>query len=667
MTAPAAGIGINGENLLFLLGLPRSGTTLLAEMLGNDPKILAPPEPWLMFAALEIGCVGVRHPAGSQSIGSAVRRFLGDDNLRKAQRDFAREAYNTQLADTGCAIFLDKTPRYYQIAGQIADLFPAARFIILRRNPVNVALSYRDSWNIDPFLLMRQAPDDPFVFDLLLGPRLLDRFAAYFPERQITVHYEALVDDPVKLLAEIYDFIGRKRSNRQLAEQIKLSHKRRADGDMGDRKILATQAVHRQSRDTWRSLAPEQLAQLLGWIGVDVVTDWGYAEMVQHAAASGMPVPDPRRAGQYRQQAQRLYDTRIADQIRAASLAQPLSEGEQADLGFIFSGSADYVESGMRGRLANLLAEHVALKLEAESIGRRLVAMEADLFARGTAVETLTRQLQEAEADRTARGQAMDLLTGQLNEAEKDRADRIKAIEQLGRQLREAETDRADRARAIETLSRQLEESEADRTARAGAIDKLTRQLREAEADRADRARAIEQLSRQLEESEADRTARAGAIDELTRQLREAEADRADRARAIEQLSRQLEESEADRSARAGAIETLSRQLQESEADRAARGAAIDKLGLQLQAAELDHAEAIKQLVTQLQESEIDRAARGEAMEKLSALLEVAEADRAARLAAVNQLEALLRESEADRAARGKAIEQLTAWLKAKP
>ncbi len=696
MTVPGPGIGTNGENLLFLLGLPRSGTTLLAEMLGNDPQILAPPEPWLMFAALEIGNAGVRHAAGSQSIGNAVRGFLGADSLQQARHNFARQAYDAKLADAGCAIFLDKTPRYYQIAGQIAALFPAARFIILRRNPANVALSYRDSWNIDPFSLMQQAPDDPVLFDLVLGPQLLDGFAAEFPQRQITVQYETLVDRPVDILGDIYDFIGRKRSKRQLAEQIKLHHKRRADGDMGDRKILATQTVHRQSRDTWRSLAPDDLARLLEWIGADVITHWGYADMLQFAAGSGMPTPDLRRTLLYRQQAQALYDARAVDQLRATSLAQPLSEGEQADLGFIFSGRADYVESGMRGKIAHLLTEHVALKQEAQSIGRRLMDMEADLLARGAAVETLTRQLAESETDRADRAKAIAKLTRQLRDVEKDRTARGQAIEALTRQLQESETDRAARGAEIERLGRQLQAADADH---AQAVQRLAEQLREAELDRAARAETIEQLGRQLQEAEADRAARGQAVEALTLQLRAAETDRAargaeierlgrqllladkDHAKAVKRLAAQLHVAEQDRAARGTAIEQVSKQLRDAEADRAARGVALEKLGRQLQAMEADHAQAVQRLAAQLRDAEADRAARGVALEKLgrqlqeteidharavawlTAQLHESEADRTARAEAIEQLGKQLQEAEADRAARGVALEKLSLQL----
>lgn len=555
-------ITADGANLLFLLGLPRSGTTLLAEMLGNDPAILAPPEPWLMFAALEAGNVSLRHAAGSQSAGNAVQRFSNDSDLRDARRRFAQDLYSRKLQESPAAFLLDKTPRYYQIAHEIADLFPAARFILLQRNPVNVALSYRDSWQIDPFALMDKAPDDPTLFDLVLGPTMLNDFVSRHPDRQITVTYEALVDHPEDVLGRIYDFIGRGRSRQELVAQTRLLHQGRSAGDMGDHKILETKAVHAASRDTWKTLEPADLTRLIQWIGADIFTHWGYADVL---AAAGLPLPDPERTTAYRQQAQGLYDARLRDRKRITSISLPLSEGEQADIAFILSGRADYLESGMRGRFAQLLADNVSRKLQLQESEQKLIQMDRDRTARGVAIETLTARLKESEADRAARGRGLETLTAQLKESETDRAARGRGLETLTAQLKEAEADRAARGQAIATLTAQLKEIEADHAARLESIQQLETLLRESETDRAARLVSIQTLETELQESETDRAARLTAIETLTAQLQASETNRAAREKDVETLTAQLQEAEADRAARLIAIEQLTAWLQEKK------------------------------------------------------------------------------------------------------
>ncbi|WP_408918067.1 sulfotransferase [Bradyrhizobium arachidis] len=59
----------------FLLGLPRSGTTLLAHLLQRHPAIMAPPEPWLMLALEAFGRVDHRHSAGASLVQAATSEF----------------------------------------------------------------------------------------------------------------------------------------------------------------------------------------------------------------------------------------------------------------------------------------------------------------------------------------------------------------------------------------------------------------------------------------------------------------------------------------------------------------------------------------------------------------------------------------------------------------
>ncbi|WP_280980463.1 sulfotransferase [Bradyrhizobium sp. ISRA463] len=94
----------------FLLGLPRSGTTLLAHLLQQHPDIAAPPEPWLMLALEAFGRLRHGHPAGSSLIEAAASEFLGRIDRNMVSRAFADAAYGQYLAAAGKRIIIDKTP-----------------------------------------------------------------------------------------------------------------------------------------------------------------------------------------------------------------------------------------------------------------------------------------------------------------------------------------------------------------------------------------------------------------------------------------------------------------------------------------------------------------------------------------------------------------------------
>ena len=142
-------VGETGENLVFVLGLPRSGTTLLCALLAAHEEICCPPEPWVMLALESLGTTNPSHPADAQVIGRAFRDFTGGGAPTPALRRFAADLYNHRLKKSGGSVMVDKTPRYYHVLPFIDRLFPKAKYLWLQRDPFDVAASYQKTWGID--------------------------------------------------------------------------------------------------------------------------------------------------------------------------------------------------------------------------------------------------------------------------------------------------------------------------------------------------------------------------------------------------------------------------------------------------------------------------------------------------------------------------------------
>src|SRR5688572_30624716 len=95
---------MDGQSLAFLMGVPRSGTTLLSHLLDSHPQIASPPEPWLMFAVQAMGAVHPLHPAGSQLIGEAYAQFVEGLDVGRAQAACATALYSEYLCREGKSI-----------------------------------------------------------------------------------------------------------------------------------------------------------------------------------------------------------------------------------------------------------------------------------------------------------------------------------------------------------------------------------------------------------------------------------------------------------------------------------------------------------------------------------------------------------------------------------
>ncbi len=113
---------------VFIVGMPRSGTTLIESVIGAHSKALAcgerAPMRWILPEFL----------AHARESGAAA--------IDTATRQSWRELYWQGLpAGHGAAIVTDKNPWNFEAIGLIADLFPEARIIHVRRNPVETGLS----------------------------------------------------------------------------------------------------------------------------------------------------------------------------------------------------------------------------------------------------------------------------------------------------------------------------------------------------------------------------------------------------------------------------------------------------------------------------------------------------------------------------------------------
>jgi tetratricopeptide (TPR) repeat protein len=194
--------GVSDSKLapIFILGMPRSGTTLVEQMLAGHSKV---------EAGGELGAMGevVRRLGdtwSSRGEASPGTEEQVKNDLRQAAAMYTHETRALQLRKPH---FTDKLPGNFLFIGLIHLLFPEARIIHCRRDPVDTCLSCYQK----PF-----STDLPYSYDLTeLGryhrayQRLMGHWqAALPPGRILDVDYESMVDDPEQGLRRILAFCG---------------------------------------------------------------------------------------------------------------------------------------------------------------------------------------------------------------------------------------------------------------------------------------------------------------------------------------------------------------------------------------------------------------------------------------------------------------------------
>ena len=199
------------DRLVFLIGSPRSGSTLLARMLGAHSQVFAPPEPHLMPPLAHLGFFGERverapyDPVITQHGLEALTALLprGEEDVRDALRAATDTLYGRALAPTGRRLFLDKTPAYALVLPFLTRLYPQARYVVLTRHPLAVWSSYVDSFFAGDH---RTAHAHNPVLE-----RYVPAVARLLRERPVPlvhVRYEELVAEPEKGLRTLCHFLG---------------------------------------------------------------------------------------------------------------------------------------------------------------------------------------------------------------------------------------------------------------------------------------------------------------------------------------------------------------------------------------------------------------------------------------------------------------------------
>jgi len=309
-------------SVCFLLGLPRSGTTLLAHLLQQHPDLLAPPEPWLMLALDAFGSADRDHPADANLIQMATTEFFDRIDRIAAYRSLTDAAYSQYLAASGKRCFVDKTPRYWMVTNLIDALYPEAPQIVLLRNPYAVAASLKSTWGIPLLLDDCQATHSTHLADLVLGQPALAARRSH-PRTQV-VHYEALVRQPVEEVKRLVAGMGFDSAGIISAETENTDYLRA--GTFGDRKILKKSSIDTSSIQAWRDqLSLAEMQAVTDMIGADLIIDLGYANELHHAYGAGVIDGRHRTTQDYRQAFEEWQTIR---RDRAQTLEEISSEGD---------------------------------------------------------------------------------------------------------------------------------------------------------------------------------------------------------------------------------------------------------------------------------------------------------------------------------------------------
>lgn len=228
---------------IFIVGLPRTGTTLTERILASHSKVESLDETFFIQMA-------IRHASGVGGISDV------DENIIKlaASKDIqiVQKCYQNAISYrlTNKSMFIDKYPYNYLYLGFIAKAFPNTQIVYLKRNPLDACFAmFKQS-----FFKFAYSLEDLGKYYVAYN-NLRKHWLAILGDRIVEVEYELLVNDQVKqtkgLLAKLC--LG--------FEQSCLDFDKNTTSSATASTLQVREKIHSRSVEKWKRFS-EQLAPL---------------------------------------------------------------------------------------------------------------------------------------------------------------------------------------------------------------------------------------------------------------------------------------------------------------------------------------------------------------------------------------------------------------------
>jgi tetratricopeptide (TPR) repeat protein len=199
--ADNAGAGCQSPDPIFIVGLPRSGSTLLEQILSSHSLVDGTKElPDIISISRRIGAPRVKtepslYPEILQQLPGEQLAELGEEYLARA---------SVQRGDA--PFFIDKMPNNFAHIGLIQLILPNAKIIDARRHPMDTCFSgFKQLFASGQRFTYGLADIGRYYCDYVA---LMDHWDSVLPSKVLRVQYEDVVADTEAQIRRILDYCG---------------------------------------------------------------------------------------------------------------------------------------------------------------------------------------------------------------------------------------------------------------------------------------------------------------------------------------------------------------------------------------------------------------------------------------------------------------------------
>ena len=251
--ARRAGWGHTSRDPIFIIGLPRSGSTLLEQILASHSQVEGTQElPNVQQIVTRLRGFG---PEGDDPRYPRILTTLGADEFLKLGEEYLA---GTRVYRSGKSFFIDKMPNNFRHVGLIHLMLPNARIIDARREPMACCFSNFKQLFANGQEFTYSVEEIARYYRTYL--ELMRHWDRVLPGRVLRVYHEDVVEDLADNVRRLLDFCGLEFEPQCVAFHENRRSVRTASSEQVRR------AIYREGLDQWRNFAPwlEPLQSALG-------------------------------------------------------------------------------------------------------------------------------------------------------------------------------------------------------------------------------------------------------------------------------------------------------------------------------------------------------------------------------------------------------------------
>jgi len=268
---------------VFVVGMPRSGTTLLSSLLDAHPDLIIAPETHY-FTRCWTGAP-IEDTADAERMLDRLLRQPGVQDMeltpeeqrriRKRVRDktvpthgdVLRVLLDIYAERSGAPTWGEKTPDHLRFVPEMVRQFPGAVFVAITRDPRDVCLSLRSMpWS------RTTLPEQAWTWRTYAS--LTDRYRTDYQDRFYSLRYEDLVTDPEGCLRDVCAFLDMPFREAMLQPQEREGHP--FDPDREPWKEKSKHQIDASNREKWRTQMPEAERVIVERIAGRWLSAYGY-------------------------------------------------------------------------------------------------------------------------------------------------------------------------------------------------------------------------------------------------------------------------------------------------------------------------------------------------------------------------------------------------------